>query len=130
MSTYQLATLAQGVAGLQDLVTITGVDPQPSEFLEYSEAVAVSLTGKQIEAGFPTVTWTWDRLRQTEFDRLYSYCTGMTSPVYIRTRVNSGTGYNFGIFRAEMGRPKAKTAPGNMRTDVQVKFTMLRSPGT
>lgn len=130
MSTYQLGRLADGLSGLQDVASIAGTDPTPdeTEFLEYTELVGVTLSGYPIEAGFPKVRWKWGMMPQANFDALMSYCTGAWSRVYIRTRVNSGTMYNFGVFKAIMTRPRAKTLPGRLRGEVEVIFTMLETP--
>jgi len=130
MQTYQIARLTEGIGGLKDLTSVVGYDPLPgdTEFLEFTEVVGVTLSGTPIESGFPRTVWRWGMLPQASFDALYAYCTGAWSKVYIRTRVNSGTHYHFGIFKATMLRPRAKTAPGNLRTDVEVVFTHLETP--
>lgn len=127
-TTYQLGLYANGIGGLRDMVTITGVDPHPTEFLEYGDASAQALSGRPIESGFARSKWTWGELEQWAFDALYTLCTGASADVLIRTRVNSGTPYSFGIFRGIMTRPRAQTAPGNRRTQVEVVFINLRSP--
>lgn len=128
MTTYQIGNLAEGVGALQDATTLFGIDPQPTDFLEYSEVVGNTLSGRPIESGFPMVTWRWAMMYQRDFNVLFAFCTGAATEVLIRTRVNSGTFYQFGIFRATMTRPKGKTTPGNLRQDVEVLFTMLQSP--
>lgn len=127
-TTYQLGLLANGQSGLRDLIAITGVDPHPTEFLEYTEAASLTLSGRPIETGFARSKWTWGELEQWAFDALNALCTGAAADVLIRTRVNSGTPYSFGVFRGVMTRPRAQTAPGNRRTQVEVVFVNLRSP--
>lgn len=126
--TYKIGTINDGVNNLIDMSVVTGYDPHPTEFLEYSEVVGQTLSGAPIEAGNPTVKWTWGLLDQSAFNRLYAYCTGAWSRVYIQTRVNSGTGYNYGIFKATMARPRARTVPGLYRSEVEVVFTSLETP--
>ena len=127
MSTYQLGAYADGVNALKDMVQITGVDPQPSEFLEFSEEVGTALSGKPIEAGAPSAKWQWEYLEQISFSALAQYCTGTSSVVYIRTRGNTGTSYSFGVFKAIMHRPRGATVPGNLRRGVEVLFTGLET---
>lgn len=128
MSTYQIAKYADGVGALKDITAVTGVDPHPTDYLEYTEVVGMSLIGAPIEVGFPRARWRWGMLEQWAFDALCSYCTGTSAPVYIRTRTNVGVPYTFQTFRATMARPRAKTRPGRLREDVEVEFTMLQSP--
>lgn len=128
MSTYRLGAYANGAVGLQDIENIVGVPPHPTEFLEFNEQVGITLSGKPIEAGAPRVKWTWGELDQWQFHALAAYCTGATAPVYIQTRVNTGVNYHYGIFKATMTRPRATTAPGYRRTEVEVVFVNLQSP--
>ncbi len=130
MSTFRIGRYVDGVNGLHDVRDDIGEDPTPSGtlFLEYSEKTADTLSGKPNEQGPAKATWYWGMLNQSQFDRLFYYCSGASAPVYIQTRVNSGSSYSFGLFRAIMRRPQAKSAPGLLRLDVTVEFSSLATP--
>lgn len=134
MSRYQIATFAQGVAGLKDLCELVREEPQ-STYQPYTEAVGSDLTGAPIEAGLPVAAWSWDWLSQDDIDQLQQYCSGMSAQVYIRMPKDSGTRRVSGTFLAVMHRPKLGSPEdretGNQSTPqarpVEITFTMLEA---
>ena len=126
--------LAINVANLRT-ITAAGetnllIDPYPNEFLEAAEMVGYSGTGRPVELGFPTATWTFDvPLTPAEWKQLMDF-TGAAAyaTVWIRTRTNqmqaSGE-YEYLNYSCIMERPTGETVPPYRYENVSIKFTRL-----
>jgi len=120
-NTFQLATLAQGVAGLRDVTELIegGVTPMPHTYQAYSEIVGTDLTGAPIKAGLPKATWRWDWLSRADYALLKAY----EGAVYLGTNRGDDT---FGVFQAILTIPKEpEPLTGRMCGPVDLEFVML-----
>lgn len=119
---YQIGLTQLGMLPLCNVLQ-SRIDPT-SDYQEYTDNGDSDLNGAPIEAGFPTATWHWDRLSQTDYNTLL----GFIGVCYINTRKNQGGGAtDYATFSAIMPRPKGTFESGEW-TDVSADLLMLEAP--
>ena len=120
-NTFQLATLAQGTAGLRDVTELLegGATPMPHTYQAYSDIVGTDLTGAPIMAGLPKATWHWDWLSRADYALLKTYSGGC----YVCSNLGDDT---FGVFQAVLAIPK-EPAPitGRLCGPVDLEFVQM-----
>lgn len=127
MSKYKIATLAQGVGGLQnvsDLLTETHAEPFPAPYQDYTEIVGADFNGAPVRAGLPRCSWQWEWLPQADYNVLLGYL----GAVYIQTTVDTGDGeYELKTYLATMIQPDAppERQTGKRRGAVRFDFVAM-----
>ncbi len=124
---YAIASTPAGLTGMSN--SNLPLQPFPNTFAE-GEIVGISGTSKQIEAGFPSASWTFDTPITAELWKLLRDFVGSnaTVEVYIRTRTNvieADGSLEYANFSCVMNRPTGEVVPPYRFDKFKVEFKRL-----
>ena len=102
------------------LLSVLAIDPE-SQFKDYSTIVKLA-NGKQKGLGYPVATWHYGYLTEEQWTTLKSYCTAVSSDVYIATMNNNG---DYVVYSAVMNMPDQYIVRATRYIDITITFTNL-----
>lgn len=129
MSEFKIALLSAGDnPNNWDALASILDGPEPDwSYRPYQEAVMLG-NGQKRGMGFPSATWTWRGISETDRETLRGYCSGLSAEVYVATPTNETTSgardwINASAIMQWMDEDEEKNV--NHTLDFQVEFTAI-----
>lgn len=123
MQRFKIGSFAGGLAGMDDICNLLSIGADPTNnYKDYTDIVGQDLTTADIQAGFPTDTWTWTVMPQRDYDILLA----LTGQVYIRTVKQTGaSGRDATNYTAILHQPTFTRREGLVVYNVELQLTGL-----
>jgi hypothetical protein len=118
ITTYGIGTTLGGIVTLKSLNI-----PVPIAPYKLGDGRETLSSGKQINTGAPNLTWRWGFLTLAQRTVLRTYCTGVSSDVFIWSKVNDLDAFR--AFQCIMNWPEEESRTAAKRLDFDVLFTYL-----
>lgn len=116
---YEIGTTLGGIALLSSLSPKV-TDPE-SNFSDYQNTVTLG-NGVIRGMGYPSATWHYGFLQSAEYDKLKTFCGGISAEMYIATVNNDG---DFKRYLGVMIMPTTFVIRNGRYMDVTINFTHL-----